>query len=79
MDMKTRPDWCPNKSCTTVQTMQDKVCAGMSGGLGRLCVQPGEEAQDICALTELDEGDTYALTKLFEAIDNMRTSHRDRE
>ena len=73
--MNTRPDWCPNKTCDCLLTMHDKVCAGYTEGGGRLCILPGQKAKDICALIDLDEGDTGRLMDMIEVIDFTHT-HR---
>lgn len=66
--MSQRPDWCPNKSCDCLQAMHDKVCAGFTPGGGRLCILPGKNAKDICALIDLDEADASQLKFMLELV-----------
>ncbi len=73
--MIARPGWCPNKSCDCLRTMQGKVCAGFAPGGGRLCMLPGENAKDICALIDLDEADTNEIAEMMETIDGTRIAH----
>ena len=73
--MSMRPEWCPNKSCDCLRTMQDKVCAGYTDSGGRLCILPGKKAQDICALIDLDEADTNELAEMIETIDGMHVAY----
>ncbi len=75
MSTRPRPEWCPNKSCDCLLTMQDKVCAGFTAGGGRLCILPGQKAKDICALIDLDEDDTSRLADMLETIDGTRINH----
>lgn len=73
-----RPVWCPLKTCACLRRLQDKVCAGMPGDLGRLCFNFKAVGGDVFAYDKVNTGDVQALRDLVDAIDDQLVARGER-
>ena len=63
-----RPSWCQTKTCTCLHRLQDKICAGMPGELGRVCVNFKTVGGGVFAYDNVNTGDVQSLRDLVDAI-----------
>ncbi len=73
-----RPTWCPTKTCTCLRRMQDKVCAGMPGELGRLCFNFKTVGGGVFAYDNVNTADIQTLRDLVNAVNDQLVARGER-
>lgn len=74
-----RPTWCPTRTCTCLRRVQDKVCAGMPGELGRLCFNFNTVGGGVFAYDNVNTADIQTLRDLVDAVDDQLVARGERD